>query len=297
MLNDRDYMRMRQAPFRSGPRRRASLNVSVVNVLIIINIIMFVLQYLFKGSTYDTDLTYKLALVSPKVFEGEWYRVVTSMFLHGNLFHILFNMWGLYLFGSLLEQRIGSAHFATMYFISGIVGAGLWLGVNVSSLSPCIGASGALFGVIIATAMFFPDLRIMLLFPPIPMKLKTFAVVFIIVELYLEISKSSFMGNIAHIVHLGGALGGYLYIKFKFGSQVAWDILPGVSRRRSSNPLYRVPRDWSIKTGSSEDTVTQKELDCLLDKISASGINSLTDEEMEKLRRAREQMHQASGKH
>ncbi|MBN1865626.1 MAG: rhomboid family intramembrane serine protease [Victivallales bacterium] len=298
MLNDRDYMRMRQAPFRSGPTsRRGSGGYSIVTTLIFINIAMFILQFLFPDTRTEEGMISRFALVSTSVRAGEVYRIFTSMFLHGGIFHILFNMWGLYLFGSLLEQRIGNANFAVMYFISGTVGALLWLAVNWNSNIPCIGASGALFGVIIATAMFFPDVRIMLLFPPIPMKLKTFAIVYIIIEIYLELSKNTFGGNVAHVVHLGGALGGYVYIKLKFGRQVAWDILPNFLRG-PKNPFYKVSSGWSITPGpGGSDVVTQKELDYLLDKISISGINSLTEDEMDTLRRAREQIQESSKKH
>lgn len=295
MLNERDYMKMRQAPFRSGPKRKGE-GPSAVKVLIIINVIVFILQFLFPGTQVEPGLTDRFALISPAVREGQVYRLITSMFLHGGFFHILFNMWGLYLFGSLLEQRIGRTHFLVMYFLSGLTGAALWLLTNWNSPVGCIGASGALFGVIISTAMFFPDIRIMLLFPPVPMKLKTFAIVYVIIEILMETSnvgKGSFLGNVAHIVHLGGALGGYIYIKILFGKQVAWDILPNFKSQKS-NSSYRVPKDWSLTNdkGSSEGKVSQHELDRLLDKISVSGINSLSEEEMNTLRRAREQMQQ-----
>lgn len=301
MLNDRDYMKMRQAPFRSGPKRRGE-GISVVKLLIIINIIVFILQYLFPGTRVSPGLTENFALVSPAVRAGQVYRLVTSMFLHGGFWHIMFNMWGLYLFGSLLEQRIGKTHFLVMYFLSGLIGAGLWIAANWNSPVGCIGASGAIFGVIISTAMFFPDVKLMLLFPPVPMKLKTFAIVYVIIEMLMETSNldnGSIFGGVAHIVHLGGALGGYLYIKIIFGRQVAWDILPSFKGRKKSASC-RVPDGWtasSSDSGSSDGgKVTQKELDQLLDKISVSGINSLSEEEMDALRRAREQMQQQRGR-
>lgn len=297
MLNDRDYMKFREAPFRSGPPRKGE-GLSAVKLLIIANIAVFIMQFLNPGTADSMGLTERFSLIAPAVRAGQIYRLITSMFLHGGLFHILFNMWGLYLFGSLLEQRIGKTHFLVMYFLSGLTGSALWMLTNWDSPVGCIGASGALFGVIISTAMFFPDIRIMLLFPPIPMKLKTFAIVYVIVEIFMEMSnldQGGFFGGIAHVVHLGGALGGYLYIRFLFGREVAWDILP--SFKGKSNP-YRAPAGWDFtgSTGSSGSAVTQKELDRLLDKISNSGINSLSEEEMETLRRAREQMQQNRGR-
>ena len=299
MLHERDYMRMRQAPFRSGPQRRGD-GVSAVKMLIVINVIAFILQFLFPGTRAEPGLTENFALVSPAVREGQFYRLLTSMFLHGGLFHILFNMWGLYLFGSLLEQRIGKTHFLIMYFLSGLTGSALWLVTNWNSPVGCIGASGALFGVIISTAMFFPDIRIMLLFPPVPMKLKTFAIVYVIIEIFMEASsvgRGSFLGNVAHIVHLGGALGGYIYIKILFGREVSWDFLPKFKSGGKSSSS-RMPDGWSFtgNKSSSGERVSQQELDRLLDKISISGINSLSEDEMDTLRQAREQMQQQKGR-
>lgn len=291
-------MKYRQAPFRSGPQRKGQ-GVSAVKILVIINIAIFIMQFLNPGTQFSPGLTERFSLVAPAVREGQFYRLITSMFLHGGLFHILFNMWGLYLFGSLLEQRIGRTHFLVMYFLSGLTGSALWMLTNWDSSVGCIGASGALFGVIISTAMFFPDIKIMLLFPPVPMKLKTFAIVYVIIEILMETSslgKGGFFGNIAHVVHLGGALGGYLYIHFLFGREASWDILPSFKQKNSA---YKAPSGWDFKSNSStgaNERVTQKELDRLLDKISTSGINSLSEDEMETLRRAREQMQQGRGK-
>ena len=297
MLNERDYMKMGKAPFRSGPKAKGE-GISAVKILIVANIVVFIMQWLNPGTETMMSLTDRFALVAPAVREGQVYRLITSMFLHGGVFHIMFNMWGLFLFGSLLEQRIGRKHFLIMYFLSGLTGSALWMATNWSSPVGCIGASGALFGVIISTAMFFPDVKIMLLFPPIPMKLKTFAFVYIIIEIMMETSnmgKGGFFGNVAHIVHLGGALGGYIYIRLLFSKEISWDIFPRSKHKKSS---YRVPSGWDT-VGNSSDSgsqVTQSELDHMLDKISNSGINSLSEEEMEKLRSAREQMQQNRGR-
>ena len=293
MLNERDYMKMNQAPFRSGPGRKDN-GVSAVKILILINIAVFIMQYI------NPPILPNYALISPRVIkEHEYYRVVTCMFLHGGFLHIFLNMWVLHLFGSLLEQRIGKKHFLIMYFLSGIIGSCFWLLVNPSSNNVCIGASGAVVGAVIATAMFFPDLRVMLIIPPIPMKLKTLAIVFVIFDLVSEFFnfEGAFLGRIAHIVHLGGALAGYLYIKIKFRKEIVWDILPDFNVKQKSSSC-RVPSGWSVGESSSDSgsRVTQNELDQLLDKISLSGINSLSEDEIEALRRAREQMQQGRGR-
>jgi hypothetical protein len=155
---------------------------------------------------------------------------------------------------------------------------------------PCIGASGAVFGITIATAMFYPDLKIMLLLPPIPMKLKTFAIVFGILEVFFELTGTQ--RGVAHLAHLGGFLGGYLYIRMLYKNEV-WDIFSFLKSKKSKSVkdgLYSMnnpPPGWNI---TDMEKVSQAELDRILDKMSLSGINSLTEAEMETLRKAREQM-------
>jgi membrane associated rhomboid family serine protease len=274
MLNERDYIR--------GYGRERNIGCffapGAVATLIIANIIVF----LFQGVE---NISANFSLVSPEVIQhGQIYRIFTYMFLHGGIGHILFNMWGLYLFGSMLENRIGSRRFYILYFISGLCGAGLWLLFNRYSPVPCVGASGAVFGIMVATALFHPNMQIMLLIPPIPMKMKTFAIVFAALEILLEISGGQ--GGVAHIVHLGGFVGGYIYIKALYRREV-WGI-SSLFKKTPKHPLYE-KKDNNFFFSSSAK-VSQNELDRILDKISSEGINSLTEKEMETLKKAREQM-------
>jgi len=286
MLSDRDYMRNNNNG--GGGQGLHSDNktnsVSAVAVIIVLNILVFFL----KNS--NPSIINKYALISPAVLQaGQYYRMVTCMFLHAGFGHILFNMWGLYLFGTMLERKIGTKNFFMMYFISGIAGSALWIFFNPEYNVPCIGASGSLFGVIIASAMFFPNTQFMLLIPPVPMKLKTMAVVYLLIELFLfefASGNQTFFKNIAHIVHLGGAIGGYLYIKILFKNEIEWDIIPFKKRGKLFSVPNSPPAGWSVNNSN----VSQDQLDKLLDKISISGINSLTEEELAMLRNAREQM-------
>ena len=277
MLSDRDYMRPNHPSGGSwGGRRRT--NGNVVQLLLIINAVVFLIQQMAP------EITDNFLLYTPAVIKGhQYYRVITYMFLHGGFMHILMNMWMLFMFGRLLEERIGSAAFLWLYFISGILGALIYMFFNPAQ--PCLGASAAVVGVSIGTAMFFPNMQIMLLFPPVPMKLKTFTIVFILLELYFE--SAGVLGNVAHVAHLGGALGGYLYLKIFFSREIVWDFLPFLGGG-SSHSGPKVPSGWSVIT--DKNAVSQKELDRILDKISVSGINSLTPEEEDTLMRAREQM-------
>ena len=295
MLDDRDYMRRGEAPFRTRPPR-GNTGMSAVKTIIIANIACFIAQLMIPGFTSN------LALIGSRVATGEVWRLVTSLFLHDSThgilsFHLLFNMWGVYLFGSMLENKIGKNSFYWLYFVSGVCGSLLWTVFNQNNI-PCIGASGALFGLIVAATMFFPNVQMMLLLPPIPMKLKTFAIVFILLEIFFVTGgtdEGGMMGGVAHMVHLGGALGGYLFVKFFLSRWIVWDFLP---KFRSQSP-YKAPPGWNFTSSdtdssasSSSDSapVSQKELDRLLDKISIHGINSLSEDELERLRRAREQM-------
>ncbi len=153
-------------------------------------------------------------------FESELFRpfqIITHMFMHGSVPHLFFNMFGLYMFGSLLETKLGSKHFLILYFVSGI-GALLLqnaayayeyhaMGVENILITPMVGASGALMGVYAASASFFPNLKVFLLFPPIPLKLKYMVLIFILIDLNMGIHGGT---NIAHFAHIGGAIFGFL---------------------------------------------------------------------------------------
>ena len=133
--------------------------------------------------------------------------------------------------------------------------------------------------------MFFPDMKIMLLLPPIPMKLKTFAIVFGILEVFFELTGTQ--RGVAHLAHLGGFLGGYLYIRLLYKNEV-WDVFSFLKSKSKKGGLYSMnnpPPGWNVT-----DKVSQAELDRILDKMSLGGINSLTEVEMETLQKAREQM-------
>ena len=153
------------------------------------------------------------------------WQVVSYGFLHGSMLHLFFNMLGLWMFGSELERLWGRTRYA-QFLLASLLAAALtqllitWLtGSNV----PTVGASGALFGLLLAFGMLFPNRTIMPLFPPIPMKARTFVIVFGVIELLFGLSGRS---GVAHFAHLGGMLGGFLMIRFWRGQA------PFGSRRR-----------------------------------------------------------------
>lgn len=290
MLSDRNYMSSQ-----GGNSALAEGGVKAVFVLIAINIFIFLL---IPG---DSWLYSELSMSTCGIKSLSLWQVVTAMFLHSKttIMHLLFNMWGLYLFGTIVAPVLGARRFLTLYFISGVGGNLLWLLFNWDSPAILVGASGALFGIMLATAMIYPDKEFMMIFLPVPMKTKTLVIVYALIEVFSELSMQD---NIAHLAHLGGFLGGYVYIKFLFGKNVPWDLfgflLPGA--KKSSNP----PRGWTLHQPQQheqqhdyeehlrnpEQKVTQRELDQIMDKISLAGINSLSENEMRILKKAREQM-------
>ena len=142
------------------------------------------------------------------------WQLVTYALLHGGLLHLAFNMYGLWMFGSALEQVWGPRRLL-QYYVASVLVAGL-VQLVVASGSPMayptVGASGGLFGLLLGYAMLFPQRRLMLLFPPIPMPAWLFAVVFGLLELTLGVTGEA--SGIAHFAHVGGMLGGWLMLRY-----------------------------------------------------------------------------------
>lgn len=298
-LFNRNYMR-RQPQFFQGDD-----GMGMVWKLIIANAIVFILV------TFNPNLADSLTLTGESFRRGEVYRVLTAGFLHVEFFHIFFNMWGLFLFGSLVAPVIGSTRFFWLYIVGALSGNLLFLAFNWSSPFALLGASGAVYAVMMAAAMVEPNRRFVMIFMPFwPLKTSTMVICFTIIEILSEAGKIN--GGVAHLAHLGGFLGGYLLMKCFRGVRLEWDPLrmfaSGGSRRAAGAPASeRSLRSTDYRTawnrpdvnvsvgggdggGDGERPVTQGELDRLLDKISVGGINSLSEEELARLRLAREQM-------
>jgi membrane associated rhomboid family serine protease len=141
------------------------------------------------------------------------WQVVTYGFLHGSEFHLFFNMLGLWMFGSEIERLWGDRRYLQFLLASLLTAALTQLLVTfvMGSNVPTVGASGALYGLLLAFGMLFPNRTIVPLFPPIPMKARTFVIVFGVLELVLGLTGRS---GIAHFAHLGGMLGGFLMIRY-----------------------------------------------------------------------------------
>ncbi len=302
MFSDRDYSR------RSSCTRGYAHETSVIMPLIVANIIVFVLQQLTSGS--NQGLTAFLTLDWGSLKQFQVWRLGTYMFAHANFMHILVNMWGIWIFGRPLEYRIGSHRFLNLYLISGLTGGIIWLVFNSSpfavfhgqSIYPSVlGASGALFGVMVGAAMVAPNLRYMLLIPPIPIRLKTLVAVYAIIEI-IALPGGEKRGGVAHLAHLGGLVGGYIYMRFNApgggtgiidgGLFNAWQKLRAWWRRRS----FKFSSTTGANSSNQRDNDLAKSIDDILDKIGREGINSLTATERRKLEEARDRLKNNRGR-
>ena len=200
----------------------------VTKNLIIINVIVFLASLLNENFMIGT-----FALFYPTYPYFHWWQVVTHMFMHGGFWHIFFNMYTLLIFGGVVERILGSKKFLFFYFICGLGAVALHLGVeylqmqsymqgaalgnataiqNIALIknTPTVGASGAIYGVLMGYAMLFPESRMTLLFPPVTLSAKWMVVIFAAIELFTGVTGLS--AGIAHFAHLGGMLIGWLMI-------------------------------------------------------------------------------------
>ena len=186
----------------------------VTTALIVANVAMYLLQSLVPQIIVPFALWPLAAAGSGIGASFAPWQLVTYAFLHGSLVHLAFNMFALYMFGSAIEQVFGARRYLVFYFVSVVSAAitQLIVAVLLHGVYPTIGASGGVFGLLLAYAMYFPRNRVMLLFPPIPMSARMFVVVYAVIELLLGVSGAQ--SGVAHFAHLGGMIGGWLLLRF-----------------------------------------------------------------------------------
>ena len=186
----------------------------VTTALIVANVAVFLLQSVAPGIVVPLAL-WPLAASSSGVGAsfGPW-QLLTYAFLHGGLVHLAFNMFALYMFGGAIEQVFGPRRFLIYYFVCVVSAAvsQLIVAAMMGGVYPTVGASGGVFGLLLAYAIYFPHSRVMLLFPPIPMPARVFVVVYAIIELYLGVTGSQ--AGVAHFAHLGGMIGGFIMLRY-----------------------------------------------------------------------------------
>lgn len=181
----------------------------VTTTLIVANVAIYLLQQALPGlvgpfALWPLDAA---RMTGGHVAFAPW-QLLTYGFLHGGLTHLLFNMFALYMFGGAMEQVVGSRRYLTYYLVCVITAAAAQLLVTrmLGGIYPTVGASGGVFGLLLAYAVFFPHNRVMLLFPPIPMPARIFVVIYAVLELVLGVTGSQ--AGVAHFAHLGGMVGG-----------------------------------------------------------------------------------------
>ena len=199
----------------------------VTRSLLIVNVLMFVATCINPGLMKGL-----FAMAYPAASDFRWWQPVTHMFMHDGIWHILFNMYTLVMFGMVVERALDTKKFLILYFVTGLGAVALHTGVewlqvrqalastdpaaqqNVLDLlrTPMVGASGAIYGVLVAFAMLYPEARMTLIFPPVTLDAKWMVAIFIGIELLTGITGTQ-MG-VAHFAHLGGALFGFLLILY-----------------------------------------------------------------------------------
>jgi membrane associated rhomboid family serine protease len=218
------------------------------------------------------QLTSQFAYI-PRYALTEPWTIITYMFLHGGFMHLLFNMLGVFFFGPRVEQRLGSTRFIVMYLIAGITGA-----VAQSIFAPnsaMVGASAGVFGIMMAYAIFWPRDQVMI-WGVLPVEIRWLVIITTVVAVA---SGMTGMGRgVAHYAHLGGYAGAYLYLLFlkqtagnkRFKARVERPP-PAVEKKLAAN--YKNMNLAGVHESTRED------VNRILDKISAEGIGSLTDQE------------------
>ena len=285
----------------------------VVKNLLIINILMFVAAFTFER--FNIDLTNILGLHFFKASDFRIYQLFTYMFMHANFGHLFFNMFALWMFGNTLENIWGSKRFLLFYMVCGI-GAGIcqevvqyiqyattlsnYASVNLGNqvvpmstylnMMNTVGASGAIYGLLLAFGMMFPDSRIYLYFL-FPIKAKWFVIGYAALELIMGIGGAD---NVAHFAHLGGMLFGLILILYwnKHGVNGPdfdlnkWKGWFWKFKNRKKYTPYEEVRDEPKAPRSDEDynyqrAQKERDIDAILDKVAKNGYDSLTKEEKE----------------
>lgn len=241
-----------------------------------------VVVHLLLATLFTSDQVVQALRMDPARGLSAPWSLFTYMFVHAGLLHLATNMLALYLFGTAVENRMGSRQFLAFYIYCGVGAALFALTLNlITPLSPFIGASGAVLGVALAFAAYWPDADVMVFPIPIPIKARTLIIVIAVMDLVLA---RVTVDGVAHEAHLGGLLFGWLYFKLAAfrqrrpapqPRQVERVVMVQTASRdadsRGAAPIRQIPRPGSDPVAA--------EMDRVLDKISAKGIGSLTSEE------------------
>ncbi len=269
----------------------------VTKNLLIINFICWLASVVAAKWGYDLNNIFGLHYVLSGFY---LWQPFTYMFMHANFSHIFFNMFAVWMFAAPIEQRWGSRKFLIYYIVSG-VGAAIvqelvWWAMYGSIPVPAvtIGASGAVFGILFAFAWLFPDVKMFLLFVPIPISARIFVIMYAVVEFFAGIANVS-TDNVAHFAHLGGMFFGWLLLlwwrhkdraifspePYESKLKVWWE--KQKEKRRRKTEMRKTQYHYKDPVSPDEKASDDKDLNRILDKIRTSGYESLTQEEKSKL--------------
>ena len=292
---------------------------SITKNLLIINVLAFFATWVFEKQGLDLTATFGLHFFMAKNFS--FYQLVTYLFMHGSFMHLFFNMFAVWMFGTVMERVWGPKRFLIYYLVCGI-GAGIiqegvqyinYANENLAAydfvmtssgritteaylnLWTTVGASGAVYAILLAFGMTFPNERMFIIPFPFPIKAKWLIGGYIVIEVWSALNTPG--DGIAHMAHLGGMLFGFLLIRY-------WRNHPNIEQRFNGQngffqqmkkqyenkrrntfhyqPSTETPR-WEEHKEKEEDSARQAEIDAILDKIRKSGYDSLTKEEKKKL--------------
>ncbi|MFA6316055.1 MAG: rhomboid family intramembrane serine protease [Elusimicrobiota bacterium] len=254
-----------------------------VKWLLILNVGIFVLRAVVNGGLGTGAFDGLFGLV-PQRFLGErWvWQPFTYLFLHSGFFHLLFNAFCLWMFGMPIETQWGTAEFLKFYFLCGLGAAAASVALSPHSGVPVVGASGAVFGLLVAFAMLYPDAVVYLYFF-LPVTARQMAVICGVIELFAAATESG--SGVARFAHLGGLLTGYLYIRWWWVLKIrakAW--AQAAVPKAPAAPGRRPPRAPE-RRGTEPAPASMDDVDRILDKIIAQGIDSLSEDEKAVMRR------------
>ncbi len=333
MLQDRDYMNSSPGVSRQGSFLDNVKNWTAIKTIVVLNVIFFFLQLFLTKKCYlplqdfivlkHLDLAdplknyaeikdgvevvyanysyfkHSLMLSSQSIMKGQLWTVFTHMFAHADFLHIFFNLFVLSSFGKPVEQRLGKIRFFFLYFFSGIIACLTFLAVNWISGTYALGASGAVMGVFMTAALFMPTMQVFFFIIPIPIPIWKF------IKWYAGISFALLMMRIfnfdfgpawAHSAHLGGMLGGWVFVKqfLKMKTPTIdfskwFSNLKAKKKRDAFTYVKNSKKTGSYTTGEAASS-SLEDVDRILDKISNSGIGSLTDKEKATLENARKNL-------
>ncbi len=295
MLDDRPYMR---SPYRAA--------WPVAMIVVVVNAIVY-------GAQLITDIAYRggqnpfdfyLRLQPSQLLHGWVWQLFTFQFLHGGVLHLLLNCWMLYMFGRTVEDALGKRRFLEIYFGSGVAGGLLhcalsWIFPTFFHNVPVVGASAGVFGLMAAFAVMNweqPITALVAFILPITMRAKYLVLVMAIIAVLGMLDRTS---GIAHAAHLGGLLAGLIYVRYLVSnhSLFSWERFRRSEPKRelvkipaSQQPLWQRAKKSATGEELPPEEFISKEVDPILDKISAHGIQSLSERERKILEAARAKM-------